>query len=140
MRRRSFSQIAVLPLIGCGDAKVAQPKVLTKKQAIELAEKFISENGYTNLPEEKVKKILDGESFELSGSRKSAIEMRKNTLRPNAIGIKSGQRGEPKGWSVAFDYVEFDSSACRVVTLNEDGTNLLMQHQDGHRSRFVGFD
>lgn len=137
---RGFALLVALCLIACGERAEEAPQPLTKTQAITVAERFIGENGYTDLSDEKIKRKLDGESFELGESREAAIRMRRNTLRPRAIGVRVGQLGEEKGWSVAFDYVKADSSACRVVTMTENGTDVLMQHQDGQRAYFVGFD
>lgn len=68
--------------------------------------------------------------------------MRFNTLKPKAIGIKSGQKDEQHGWSVAFDFTDAytDSSACRVVTMDANGEHLVMQHVDGTRSYFAAPD
>jgi len=114
---------------------------LTKDQAIALAERFVLENGYTNAPNSKIKRDLDFESIEWAGSREQLLQLRFNTLMPKAIGIKRINLRFPDGWSVAFDYTDPTSShSCRVVTMKSDGTEMRVEHQDGIRSHFMGFD
>jgi len=115
---------------------------LSKRAAIALAEKSIAENGYTNLPPEKVKAILDPESLEFGGSREKVLARRFNTLKPKAIGVKAEAKGQSSGWSVAFDFVGASSSSpdCRVVTMEPNGSDIRVQHVDGMRSYFVGFE
>ena len=102
----------------------------------------MAENGYTAAPVDQVKVTLDPESFELEPSRERQLVSRFNTLVPRAIGIRRGARGESSGWSVAFDYLRRGerSATCRVVTITDDGSKMVMQHVDGKRERFVGFE
>ncbi len=120
----------------------AHAQALSKRGAIALAEQFIARNGYTSLPRDQVKPDLNPESLEWGDTREKQLEYRFNTLSPKAIGIKSGARGTHNGWSVAFDYVGGgpSSETCRVVTMTEDGRNLVVQHVDGIRKYFAGFD
>jgi hypothetical protein len=115
---------------------------MSKAAAVLLAEEFIAKNGYTQLPREQINTVLAAESLELGSDREEQLAMRFNSLRPKAIGIKRGGKGEPRGWSVAFDYAspDADASNCRVVTMTEGGQNLVVQHRDGIRRYFVGFD
>ena len=134
-RRRLVLTAAVSAL-----AQPASAQPISKSAAVTLAEAFIAKNGYTGLPREKLNAVLAPESFELGSDREQQLAMRFNSLKPKAIGVKRGSRGEQQGWSVAFDYVQLDSSVCRVVTMGDEGKNLVLQHQDGKRSYFVGFD
>jgi opacity protein-like surface antigen len=120
----------------------AHAQAVSKATAVGLAETFIARNGYTNLPRDQVRPDLDPESLDWGGSREKELDRRFNTLNPNAIGVKKGVRGKQNGWSIAFDYVGGgqNSRTCRVVTMDEDGTNLTVQHVDGIRSYFAGFD
>ena len=71
------------------------------------------------------------------------LGQRHNTLRPKAIGAKRGRRGDKDGWSIAFDYataVRGGRDSCRVVTMNSDGSNIRIEHVDGIRSYFAGFN
>lgn len=127
-------------LVHLVDATAAEP--LSKSAAVTLAQKFVAENGYTDLPRGQVKDKLDSESLEWSDVRETILASRFNTLSPIAIGVKAGAMGKAEGWSVAFDYVGRGASAagCRVVTMDRDGSNIRMQHADGIRTYFAGFD
>lgn len=117
-------------------------RTVSKEAAVSLAEAFVARNGYTNLPRDRVAAALDPESFELGASREEQLQMRFNTLKPKAIGVQPGQKGEEQGWSVAFDFTDAhaDSSTCRVVTMDSQGQHLVMQHVDGTRSYFAVLD
>jgi hypothetical protein len=144
---RSFG--ALLLLCMC-DYAAAQS--LTKWQAVTLAESFIADNGYTNLPPERLKPQLDMESIEWAAmvgdgsqadTRKQILKMRFNSLRPKAIGVRRGEEQGKGQWSVAFDFIDSEARAekvCRVVTMDLDGTHLRVEHKDGFRKYFVGFN
>ena len=104
--------------------------------ALERAEKFVYLNGYTDAAESEIKQHLDPESIEWYGRRGDILDSRRNTLRPDAIGIKSTD----SGWGVAFDYVEQYPTKVRVVTMDANGGNVRVQHQDGVRDFWVGSD
>ena len=118
-------------------------QVLSQKAAIALAEKFIAQNGYTNAPPAMIRQRLDFESIERADSRSKMLEQRHNTLQPRAIGAKQGRRGDKAGWSIAFDYVPTirgGRDSCRVVTMDRDGSSIRIEHVDGIRSYFAGFN
>ena len=117
---------------------------LSKEEAIQIAERFVLENGYTNAPREKVKVQLDHESIEVIVEGKEAREQllaaRVDTLKPKAIGTRRGRKGGSDGWSVAFEYTHPSlNDTCRVVTMDLDGTNIRVEHVDGILSFFKGF-
>ena len=141
---RAFAPIRlfalILFLVHFMDATAAE--TLSKSAAVTLAQKFVAENGYTDLPSSQVKDKLDSESLEWTDVRETILASRFNTLRPSAIGVKAGAMRKAEGWSVAFDYVGHGASpaGCRVVTMDSDGANIRMQHADGIRTYFAGFD
>ncbi|WP_431475565.1 hypothetical protein [Massilia eburnea] len=124
----------------CLHAKASEN--LTMESAVKIAEKFVAENGYTNLPASSVKQVLNSESVEWASERQKQLEQRFNTLLPSAIGAKTGRKGNKAGWSVAFDYASTPGTlgACRVVTMASDGTDIRVEHVDGVRKYFVGFE
>jgi hypothetical protein len=134
-RRALLGYLAALPAL-------ASAQATSKNALVAMAEQFIADNGYTSRPPAQVKDKLDSESFNFGLSREEELAFRFNTLVPKAIGIKIGQRSKSWGWSVAFDYASAGdhSAICRVVTMNEDGTSMVMQHVDGKRQYFVGFE
>jgi hypothetical protein len=138
--RNAVMAVALTALLPC---HLALGQSISKESAVVLAEKFVAENGYTNLPAENVKPELDPESIEWNTTREKILEFRFNTLKPRAIGIKREHRNGPDGWSVAFDYTSpppVEPGICRVVTMKEDGSDLHMQHKAGIRTYFTGFD
>jgi hypothetical protein len=114
---------------------------LTMKAAVELAEKFVADNGYTDLPEPRIKPALDGERIEWRPDRQGQLAERFDTLVARAIGAKAGKKHDSVGWSVAFDYKakRRDAGVCRVVTMSSTGTDIRVAHVDGVRDYFVGF-
>ncbi len=131
--------IAFSVLSGC---VMAVPQELTQQMAVLVAEKFIAENGYTDLSQTQVKQNLDLESITWERSREELLKSRFNSLKPKAIGVRNGRRDSPKGWSVAFDYSTPSDSTppvCRVVTMNADGSEARIEHVDGKREFFAGF-
>ena len=122
---------------------VARAADLTKAEAIAAAEKFIVENGYTDAPKEKIKPTLDNESLAFPPmSREEQLEARFNSLKPKAIGIRNERKSRKPGWSIAFDYAVFamESGNCRVVTMDLDGSGMRVEHVEGIRDRFLGFE
>jgi hypothetical protein len=118
-------------------------QALSQQAAVALAEKFVAANGYTDAPHNQLKKQPNFESIEFSASQGEMMQHRYNTLRPKAIGAKRGRKGGEAGWSVAFDYmprVAADQDSCRVVTMGLDGSNIRIEHVDGVRSYFAGFN
>jgi hypothetical protein len=114
---------------------------LTMEAAVRIAEKHVADNGYTNRTEWSVKAVLDDESLELGSSRDDQLAQRFNTLMPNAIGARPGRKKGEAGWSVAFDPVVKSEGrdVCRIVTMTPQGFDVRMEHIDGLRNRFIGF-
>lgn len=104
-------------------------------EAVDIAERFVRENGYTDAPDSVLKPQLDHESIELTQGRAALLKSRRNTLEPKAIGVKAID----DGWGVAFDYVDHPGT-CRVVTVLKNGMPCRMKHQDGIRAYWLGFD
>ena len=142
VRSFAFTRWFVLILLSTVilDASAAPP--ITRDAAVALAQKFVAENGYADLPIGETKAQLDLESIEWDGRRERVLASRFNTLKRLAIGIRVGAKGQADGWSVAFDYVKGSESSptCRVVTMDTDGANIRMQHVAGIRAYFAGFD
>ena len=137
---RLIVMLALALLIPC---QSAWGQSLSQKAAVALAEKFIVQNGYTNASPDRIKPQLDFESLERAESRGEILRQRHNTLRPKAIGAKMGRKGSKAGWSIAFDYgpsAPGGRDLCRVVTMDSDGSHIRIEHVDGVRSHFVGFN
>lgn len=128
MWRSGFS-LSLLVLVGF--TTIVQGKYmvsLTEQQVIEKAEKFVIENGYTDLPGDPHK--LVGESIERSTDKNKILKSRQNTLQRKAYGVSCGT----EACMVAFRFVtpvkRGEDEMWRVVTINVDGSNIRMQHKD----------
>ncbi len=135
--------LCLLFLASLAPCERAWGQALSQKAAVALAEKFVVRNGYTDAPPDQVKHDLDFESIEFAENREEMLRQRRNTLRPRAIGVKRGRRSNKSGWSVAFDFtksVDANPGSCRVVTMDSDGSNIRIEHVDGLRKFFVGFN
>ena len=116
--------------------------LISKSEAVEMAECFVAAQGYTMHPptEDKTKW-----QFELLGSGSTPEEvfkLRHNMLEDQAYGIKCDSRG--KDWNVVFRYnledEKFDKFSPewrerlkivgRVVTMNERGEYIEIMHED----------
>lgn len=111
---------------------------LTKYQAIGLAEQFIVDNGYTNLPADKSK--LSFELFDQLGNKNnidSILKWRHNTLQLKAFCI--GEDND--SWDIGFLSTKIDISKLdsvqrksnlpgRAVIVMKDGKEIRMAHKD----------
>jgi hypothetical protein len=115
---------------------------ISVESAVRIAEVFVAENGYTDLPESRVKEVPENESIEWVAGRKERLAQRFNTLLPTAIGARKGRKNGTPGWSVAFDYTNRNGNpgACRVVTMAANGRDVRIEHVDGIRDYFLGFE
>ena len=143
VNRRAFTLLAVSCATRCTYSGPAKASPLSKAEAVALAEKFILENGYTSVEPGWFQAKVNTESLNFGLSREETLRLRKGQLSGKAIGIRSDtQRDGKPGWSVAFDYAKGDPAptTCRVVRMHADGTDLYVQHVEGIRTYFVGFD
>jgi len=134
--------IAAILLGGVSSVLAQATSPLIKADAIVRAEQFVASNGYTHAPPEQISPNLTPESLEWTNDRAKRLAQRFGTLNPKAIGIRRGNLKSSSGWSVCFDYVGGGpgSNTCRVVTMDDAGGHLAVEHVDGLRSYFAGFD
>lgn len=134
--------ISVLIILGLScDLKTKEP--ITKEEAIQLAEQFIIDNGYTNLPADKSKL-----SFELFDQNKinvdSILKHRYNTLKPKAFCISE----DKDLWNVGFlsnkvdlnrlDSIQRQSNLSgRAVIVMKDGKAIRIAHKTPLFSYFI---
>ncbi len=111
---------------GCG----SHAKVLNRQQAVQAAEKFIVQNGYTNLPPLPGNTKLAPESLEWTSDRAEMLKERYNTLERKAYGFVAHGKGKP-GWTIVFRYKHGSNPRNgRAVTMDLDGQNKRVQHVD----------
>ena len=148
--RRPGRALAALLLTSVWNISIGQS--ISKQAAVRLAEAFVAGNGYTNLPSEKLKPELDMESIEWAAmlghgsetdKRRRILDMRFNSLQSKAIGVRRDHYDGRAHWSVAFDFVNprwRKEAICRVVIMDLDGSHIRVEHKDGFRKYFAGFD
>jgi len=129
--RRIVATILLLQLV----AVVAQSQkrgTLTQSEAVALAEQFIAQNGYTDLPPDKTK--LTHETIEWESDVDTMLQQRHDTLERSAYGFRSGRKGSEQGWTVVFRYKHPGDrrmqSNGRAVTMNLDGSKPRVEHVD----------
>jgi hypothetical protein len=105
-------------------------KPIDAPRAVEIAERFVRENGYTDFVPQDASK-LTAESFERS-ERGEWIARRHNKLRPRALGYMARGKDSKRGWTVGFEPVSPSANAGtgRAVTMDEYGEGLTVQHKD----------
>ena len=106
----------------------SQKRRLTQSEAVALAEQFIAQNGYTDLPPDKTK--LSYETIEWESNVDRILQQRHNTLERRAYGVRRGRKGGDPGWTVAFCYKGHCGTTGRVVTMNLHGTEPRVEHVD----------
>ena len=110
----------------------AQNQKLSEEGAIRLAEQFIVQNGYTDLPPERSK--LAYETIEWASNIDEMLIRRHDTLERKAYGVVRGRKGGAPGWTVVFRYRHPSTSQMsrngRAVTMNLDGRDIRVEHVD----------
>jgi len=127
-------------------AQLQPKKEISEPEAIRLAEEFIIDNGYTDLPPSEDKSKLKCESVNCGLDEWSMKSIRHNSLLRGAYGVwryDAKKRGKGS-WTVVFrkncDHPEFRRTVpdwekmCktqgRAVTMDLYGNDLHMIHQD----------
>mgnify|MGYP001407131226 CR=1 FL=1 len=116
---------------------------MTKEQAVKLAEQFIIDNGYTNLPADKSK--LSYELFDqYENNVDSILKRRHNTLQPKAFCISEDKDRWDVGFlSTGIDLSKLDSIqrqtnlSGRAVIVMKDGKEIRIAHKDPLFSYFI---
>jgi hypothetical protein len=131
--QRHAPAVAENPAIPADEAPKARaasdPGRIDAAQAIRIAEAFVHDNGYTDFEPPDARKLVP-ESFERFG-REEWIALRRNTLRPRAVGYLEGEMRDPSGWTVGFERVKAPNSRLgRAVTMDAHGGMVRMQHRE----------
>ncbi len=102
---------------------------VTCEDAVQIAEKFIKQQGYTDEPVSITDDELVFESMEWRDNPKEMFAKRKGTLKPKAIGAFEN---DPRQWEVAFSYTNpsAESWRGRAVRVEKKTKYALVEHQD----------
>jgi hypothetical protein len=139
---RTYVFVLSTILFGALAVPAQTKKPLSETEAIRLAEAFVINNGYTNLPPVKDLSKLAYESLDFTNPNE-ALNARRNTLERKAYGVKAGNVGR-SGWTIVFrynvsnkqsrklipNYEQHIKEIGRAVTMSIDGSEIRMQHQD----------
>ena len=141
MTMRIHGAIAFTILLGLSASTAQVRKTLTEAEATRLAEQFVAENGYTDLPAMKDKARLSYEGID-SSDPDVRLQERFNTLERKAYAVRGGNT--INHWTILFrynannekyrriipDYEQHVKKEGRAVTMNADGSGIRMQHQN----------
>jgi hypothetical protein len=141
MAMRIFTTVILATLLGASPSAAQSKKQLTEAEAIRIAEQFVVENGYTDLPPVQDKTKLSYESID-SSDPDQRLKDRFNTLERKAYGVGRGRTKRYNRWTIVFRYNAKNDSYRRVipnyeqrikkigraVTMDADGSNIRMQH------------
>ena len=102
------------------------PMPVSEAEAIQLAERFIAQNGYTDLPVPEDTK-LTLEPIEFASSRSERLEFRHATLERRALGAYRIHGG----WTVTFRYNGYTlTDGKRGVWVDDSRKRIRIFHQD----------
>jgi len=128
--RRIIATTLLLLLVAA--VAYSQGQRLTQSEAVALAEQFIAQNGYTDLPPDKTK--LSYETIEWESNVDRMLKGRHDTLQRRAYGVVRGRKGGDLGWTIVFRYRGSSGRGARAtgraVTMNLDGSGLRVEHVD----------
>ena len=113
----------------CVDNPRVENRALSASEAVEMAERFIRDNGYTNYTPPPWRTLVP-ESIEFLPPEEWR-EFREDTLHRRAYGYsRGGRRGT--GWTVVFRHKRrgAPTETGRAVTMDLDGADIRIEHSD----------
>ena len=125
-----YSKILILTILQL--PLLAQlPDGLKEKEAIVLAERFVIDNGYTNLPADTNKVKLESLAFlKRKQTLTEILKERRNTLIKGAkSSIYFNDSDSSKGWMILFEY-QNTPNVYRVVKVSAIDRRMEMMHTD----------
>ncbi|MFN0277879.1 MAG: hypothetical protein ACKVRN_04670 [Pyrinomonadaceae bacterium] len=110
----------------------SEVRILTEIQAIGMAEKFVAQNGYTDLPPDRDN--LSYKSIEWESNVDAILKSRHTTLEKKAFGLNQKRKNDTPGWTIVFRYAHPSDSTTKrngcAVTMNLDGSEPRVEHVD----------
>ncbi|MBL4643492.1 MAG: hypothetical protein JKY44_07875 [Flavobacteriaceae bacterium] len=136
IHKTSLFTIIVFGIIWGFTSSFQKPNELTKEQAIELAEQFIVDNGYTNLPANKTK--LNTELFDrYENNVDRVLNRRSNTLHKKAFCFSENKNQWDIGFlSTSVDIKKLDSIkkqtnlSGRAIIVLKNGKEIRIAHKE----------
>jgi hypothetical protein len=131
MNRTNLRVLTVVTLsLLCVVDSQAQRSKLNEAQAVKLAEQFIAQNGYTDLPPDKSRIVY--ETMDLKSDIEKMLSARHDMLERDSYGIMRGRKGGSSGWTVVFLYKNSPPGHPygRAVTMRSNGSQMRVEHVD----------
>lgn len=114
---------------------ITQP--ISPELAMLIAETFVVQQGYTDQTIDWHKQPIQFEKGEYASDTSKIIQLRRNTLSPQAIGVREyGDKGGK--WLVGFKPINGDNNIVRAVTMDSLVKILVMQAQNVREDWVLG--
>lgn len=117
--------IAMIGFYACasGEKQSKEPRAINEQEAIELAEKYLYEKGYTNeIPSDLTFENANLGTDEFATSLEGVIKLRRNTLEPKALEARMYKKKTM--WAVGFEYINKEDNIGRCVSMDTLGQNI----------------
>jgi len=124
----------IIFFVGCVNSASSKKEKVTNKEAIQKAQQFLIEQGYTNLPASINK--FKFEKGEFASDTSKILGYRKNTVNKQAFAAK--QHGT--SITVGFEYINKENNIGRAVTMDTMGINIIMQTKEVRLDWFLEED
>lgn len=125
---------SVIFLVRCVSSASNKKVKITTDTAIEKAQQFLIEQGYTNLPASINK--FKFEKGEFASDTSKILGYRKNTVNKQAFAVK--QHGT--SITIGFEYINKENNIGRAVTMDTLGINIIMQTKEVRLDWFLEED
>ncbi len=98
-------------------------RAITESEAIQLAEQYLYEKGYTDvIPESLTLENANLGTDEFATSLEGVIKLRRNTLEPKALEARLYKK--KTRWAVGFEYINKEDNIGRCVSMDTLGANI----------------
>jgi len=137
IKRLNYILICICSLIfwvRCASPASSKKEKISSEQAIDIAQQFLIEQGYTNLPPALNK--FKFEKGEFASDTSKILSYRKNTIVKKPFEVKYHNGSV----TVGFEYVNKENNIGRAVTMDTLGANTIMQTKEVRLDWFLEED
>lgn len=101
-------------------------KMISASEAIQIAEKYVAEQGYTKQEIDGSKTTIRFEEGEYASDTTDIVKMRHNTLEAEAAGARA-YGPDNKSWVVGFNYINPENNIVRGIIMDSLGRNVQVK-------------
>jgi hypothetical protein len=112
-------------------------QAISPEIAILIAETFVAQQGYTDLPVDLNKQTLQFEKGEYASDTNQILQLRQHTLQKQAVGVRQYGDNSEK-WAVGFKPINGDNNIIRAVTMDSLARLVIMQSQNIREDWLLG--